>query len=146
MNAESGFLKDLNDILKKHTRTTGIGSSHPHNRKGEQHPAAYTKSKQESSLQTAAESIFSLLSHLVELEHKSRLAESRGELRPLYEIGQVIHDARKRQRLTVEALADLAGVGTVTIHKIEKGSLQLQIPKVLRVAEALGLELLVSTR
>lgn len=146
MNAESGLLKDLNDLLKKHTKTTGIGSSDPHSRQSEENAAANTKYRHEPTLQTAAESIFSLLSHLVELEHKSRLAESRGELRPLYEIGQVIHDARKRQRLTVETLADLAGVGTVTIHKIEKGSLQLQIPKVLQVAEALGLELLVSTR
>ncbi|WP_165603378.1 MULTISPECIES: helix-turn-helix domain-containing protein [unclassified Halomonas] len=87
-----------------------------------------------------------LLSHLVDLENRVRVAESRGELRPLSSVGQVINEARTRQKLTVEALADLAGVGTVTIHKVEKGSLQVQVPKLVQIAEALGLELLVSAR
>lgn len=139
---ESGFLKDLNHILKKYAKTQRVESITAHGRLNE----AQTAALKDHSLPTAAESILSLLTHLVELENKSRLAEKRGELIPLAEVGRIIHETRKRQKLTVEALADLAGVGTVTIHKVEKGSIQVQAPKLIQIAEALGLELLVSSR
>lgn len=87
-----------------------------------------------------------LLAHLVDLEQRIQKAEQQGDLVPLTHLGEVIRAARKRQGLTVEALADLAEVGPVTIHKLEKGSLQVQAPKLMQVAEALGLELLVTAR
>lgn len=139
---ESDFLKDLNRILKKYAKTQRVKSGVAYGHSDETQPAAL----QDHSLPTAAESILSLLTHLAELENKSRLAEKRGELIPLAEVGRIIHVSRKRQKLTVEALADLAGVGTVTIHKVEKGSIHVQAPKLIQIAEALGLELLVSSQ
>lgn len=139
---ESGFLKDLNHILKKYAKTQRAESIAAHGRLNETQPAAL----KDHSLPTAAESILNLLTHLAELENKSRLAEKRGELIPLAEVGRIIHETRKRQKLTVEALAGLAGVGTVTIHKVEKGSIQVQAPKLIQIAEAVGLELLASSQ
>lgn len=144
---EAGFLEDLNRLLKKHSREELFADNKRDvKRYSKTQDSTIAKPQQGANLPTATASLMGLLSHLVDLENRVRVAESRGELRPLSSVGQVIHAARTRQKLTVEALADLAGVGTVTIHKVEKGSLQVQAPKLVQIAEALGLELLVSAR
>ncbi|MBT2773224.1 helix-turn-helix domain-containing protein [Halomonas sp. ISL-60] len=144
---EAGFLEDLNRLLNKHFREEPFADNKRDvKRYSKSQFSTVAKPKQGADLPTATASLMGLLSHLVDLENRVRVAESRGELRPLSSVGQVINEARTRQKLTVEALADLAGVGTVTIHKVEKGSLQVQVPKLVQIAEALGLELLVSAR
>lgn len=127
---EASLLDDLARVLKKHKRERTFDDN----------------KMRESDSPSAAESVMGLLTHLVDLEQKARQAEQRGELRPLSDIGLAVREARKRQGLTVETLADLAGVGPVTIHKVEKGSIQVQAQKLVQIAEALGLELLVSVR
>jgi ribosome-binding protein aMBF1 (putative translation factor) len=90
--------------------------------------------------------VLALLTHLVDLEQRVRESERRGELKPVSDVGEVIRQARKRQGLTAEALAELADVGVGTLHKVESGNLTLQAPKLIQITQALGLELLVSTR
>lgn len=141
-----GFLEDLTQVLKRHAtklRTHAPGLREPgfSNRANSHKPIL-----SEPEPPSVSESLLGLLAHLVDLEHRIQKAEQHGDLVPLSHFGEVIRAARKRQGLTVEALADLAGVGPVTVHKLEKGSLQVQVPKLTQVAEALGLDLLVTAR
>lgn len=42
-------------------------------------------------------------------------------LRALHKLGQDINDARRRRRITIELMAERAGLSRVTISKIERG-------------------------
>ncbi|MEX2320960.1 MAG: helix-turn-helix domain-containing protein, partial [Saccharospirillum sp.] len=68
------------------------------------------------------------------------------ELAPFGEIGRVVREARKRQELTIEDLAELADVGVSTIIKVENGKNQVQATSLIKVAQTLGLDLLVGIR
>lgn len=59
------------------------------------------------------------------------------------DIGARIREARKAARLTQEQLAELAGTSTRTVRDIEKGTGATSLGVVARVAEALGLRLMV---
>jgi len=53
------------------------------------------------------------------------------------QLGQSIQQMRKRQRLTQEQLAERAGVGRTTLHKLENGHPGLAIASVLEVLQVL---------
>lgn len=93
-----------------------------------------------------AESFLAIIGRLVELEQRLADSQSYGELVPVSEIGRVVREARKRQELTIEELADLSGVGVSTIIKVEHGKNQVQATSLVKVAQALGLDLLVGIR
>lgn len=55
-------------------------------------------------------------------------------------MGIAIRNERRRQGLTGNELAKLAGVGRMRVSEIERGNF-IRIMTVIRIAEALGLEL-----
>lgn len=60
-------------------------------------------------------------------------------LHTLADWGNMIKDVRKSQKLTQEDLAGLSGVARRFIVELEKGKPTLQIGKVLKVSQALGI-------
>lgn len=61
------------------------------------------------------------------------------------EIGFLIRQERKKQKLTQEQLAALAGVGVRFIRELEHGKLTCQLALVLQVMQTLGLKLGIKT-
>jgi len=61
------------------------------------------------------------------------------------EIGFLIRQERKKQKLTQEQLAALAGVGVRFIREVEHGKLTCQLALVLQVMQTLGLKLGIKT-
>lgn len=57
------------------------------------------------------------------------------------EIGKRIQAWRKMRKMTLQQLADKAGVGTTTIHNLEQGLWYAKMPTYLYIAEALGVSL-----
>lgn len=57
------------------------------------------------------------------------------------EIGKRISAWRKLRGLTLQKLADKAGVGATTIHNLEQGLWYAKMPTYLYIAEALGVSL-----
>ncbi|MGD9944502.1 MAG: type II toxin-antitoxin system Y4mF family antitoxin [Burkholderiaceae bacterium] len=62
------------------------------------------------------------------------------------ELGTLIRQERKAQRLTQEQLAALTGVGPRFIRELEAGKESCQLGRALLVLSALGLRLAVSRR
>jgi HTH-type transcriptional regulator / antitoxin HipB len=62
------------------------------------------------------------------------------------ELGRGLRASRKKSGLTQRDLASLAGVGTRFLSELENGKPTLEIGRVLRVIEMLGLELLLQAR
>lgn len=56
-------------------------------------------------------------------------------------LGAEIRAARRRQNLTQEALASLAGVGTRFVSELERGKATVQLGLAIHLARLLGLEL-----
>lgn len=138
------FLENLQELLKKEYRSRSFTNILSKDGLKSNLSSNNIKNSSEPPLPPVSDALLSLLTHLVDLESRVSKAEERGQLRPFSEIGAAIKDARKRQGLTVEALAELADVAPATIHKIEKGSIQVHASKLAQVAETLGIELLVS--
>lgn len=63
------------------------------------------------------------------------------EQKTVLEIGQLIHAERKRQGVSQLQLAGLAGTGIRFISDLENGKGTIQIQKLLKVVQALGLGL-----
>jgi y4mF family transcriptional regulator len=61
-------------------------------------------------------------------------------------LGQRLRKERKAQRLTQEQLAGLTGVGVRFVRELEAGKETCQLGRALKVAEALGLALFVTSR
>lgn len=61
-------------------------------------------------------------------------------LRALRKLGQDINDARRRRRITVELMAERAGVSRSTIGKIEKGDPTTSMGGYAAVLFVLGME------
>jgi y4mF family transcriptional regulator len=61
-------------------------------------------------------------------------------------LGVLIRDRRIQQGYTQQKFADLVGVGRRFLSELESGKPTLEIEKVLQVAAAAGLELLVRAR
>jgi y4mF family transcriptional regulator len=64
----------------------------------------------------------------------------------MYELGARIKSRRKQVGLNQQQLADEAGVGLVFVSQIENGKETAHIGLVLKILEALGLELTVRER
>jgi transcriptional regulator with XRE-family HTH domain len=64
-------------------------------------------------------------------------AQSPAALAASIRLGKNVQAMRKRQRLTQEQLADRAGVGRTTLHKLENGHPGLAIASVLEVLQVL---------
>ena len=61
-------------------------------------------------------------------------------LRILEELGQNIKLARLRRKMSTEQLAERAGIGRMTLYKIEKGSPVVSMGNYMQVLFILGLE------
>ena len=57
------------------------------------------------------------------------------------EVGQLVRDARKAQKMTQDQLAALTGTGRRVISEIENGKESVQIGKLLLILAALGIGL-----
>lgn len=60
---------------------------------------------------------------------------------PVDNLGAIVKETRKEQRLTQVELADLAGIGSATLKRIEAGNKDVTFANVLSVLDALGLDL-----
>lgn len=58
-----------------------------------------------------------------------------------YYVGQLIHDARKQERITQDDLAHKVGTTKSYISKIEKGYIEPGVGLFFRIIEALGLKI-----
>lgn len=56
------------------------------------------------------------------------------------ELGTLVKEARKAQRLTQLELQDLSGVSASVIYKLENGRTDVALGSLLAVSEALGIE------
>ena len=63
-----------------------------------------------------------------------------------YYMGQILHDARKNEKLTQKELAVRVGVDKSYISKIEKGFIEPGISMFYRIASALGLSVELNRR
>lgn len=61
-------------------------------------------------------------------------------------LGRRIRAQRRRQRLRQDELASLAAVGTRFVSELENGKPGLELGRVVRVVQALGLELALEPR
>ena len=68
------------------------------------------------------------------------------KLKSVNEIGILIRDARKAQGISQEQLAGVAATGTRFISDLENGKSTIQLFKVLRVLDALGLGMYIFNR
>lgn len=93
------------------------------------------------TVQDARDSLEAVQGYL--LEQASQLSQYRQQrdLQPFSDVGEVIREARKRQKLTIEDLVLYSNVSKVTIGKIENGDTSVTVPKLQAVLGALGLSL-----
>ena len=63
-----------------------------------------------------------------------------------YYMGQILHDARKGEKITQKELAGRVGVDKAYISKIEKGIIEPGIAMFYRIASALGLSVELNRR
>lgn len=68
------------------------------------------------------------------------------KLKSVNEIGILIRDVRKAQGISQEQLAGVAGTGVRFISDLENGKERIQLAKVLKVLEALGLGMYIFNR
>lgn len=68
------------------------------------------------------------------------------KLKSVNEIGILIRDARKAQGISQEQLAGVAATGIRFISDLENGKSTIQLSKVLRVLDALGLGMYIFNR
>ena len=61
-------------------------------------------------------------------------------------LGRALRDARKRQDLTQQKLADMTGVGQPTVSNVENGVTRVSVDTILRLSAALNLELILQSR
>ncbi len=62
------------------------------------------------------------------------------------EIGLQIKNRRKELRITQPHLAELAGISTNTLYKLERGKCNPSLDVLNRVAEVLGMELMLEIK
>ena len=68
------------------------------------------------------------------------------EIRSLDQLGEFVMTRRKAKKLTQQEFADLAGVGRRFVSELESGKPTAEIGKVLKVLNALGIDLIVKDR
>ncbi|SEG89146.1 helix-turn-helix domain-containing protein [Marinobacterium lutimaris] len=100
-----------------------------------------------SNKSTSSARVDELLTELKEIiaNQESRIAGLRQQrnLEPFSKAtcGQMLLSARETQQLTLENLALLSGVSTVTLSKLEKGQLNVNFETLVKVFDALGVSL-----
>jgi y4mF family transcriptional regulator len=62
------------------------------------------------------------------------------------DLGKIIYEARKKQGFNQQQFADLVGVGRRFLSELENGKQSLEFGKVLVVAAAAGIDLVVKKR
>ena len=65
------------------------------------------------------------------------------ELKTVKEIGSLVRNERKRQNVTQLQLAGLAGTGIRFVSDLENGKGTIQVQKLLKIVQTLGLGLFV---
>lgn len=65
------------------------------------------------------------------------------ELKTVKEIGNLVREERKRQNVTQLQLAGLAGTGIRFVSDLENGKGTIQVQKLLKIVQTLGLGLFV---
>lgn len=93
------------------------------------------------NLSTVDRHLAAIREQFVALERQGSLAEASRDFTPLSEAGGRIREERRRQNLTLQDVAELAGLGYTTVHKIEKGAPGVRMENLMRMTEALGLKL-----
>lgn len=68
------------------------------------------------------------------------------EIKSIHEIGTLVREKRKTDRLTQAEAAALCGVGTRFLSDLENSKPTLQVEKVLKVLRGLGLVLEIAER
>lgn len=63
------------------------------------------------------------------------------DLRSTEQLGILIREQRKKQRMTLQELSDLSDVAYSTLSKLENGDTAVQLRSLNRVLDALGLKL-----
>lgn len=71
---------------------------------------------------------------------------NKNKLQTADEIGALIRNIRKEQHISQEELAGLAGTGIRFISELENGKATVQLDKLLKVIEALGMGLYIFNR
>ncbi len=71
---------------------------------------------------------------------------NKNKLQTADEIGALIRNKRKEQHISQEELAGLAGTGVRFISELENGKATVQLDKLLKVIEALGMGLYIFNR
>lgn len=71
---------------------------------------------------------------------------NKNKLQTTDEIGALIRNIRKEQHISQEELAGLAGTGVRFISELENGKATVQLDKLLKVIEALGMGLYIFNR
>jgi HTH-type transcriptional regulator / antitoxin HipB len=67
-------------------------------------------------------------------------------VRSLDDLGRAVRLRRRQRRLTQQEVATAAGVGRGVLQKLEEGRGTITVDSLLRIAAALSLEVLVSSR
>ncbi len=81
-----------------------------------------------------------LADKFAEAQRAVSLSELTQELTEIEHSGEQIRRARKQQKMTLEELADLAGISKATLGKLERGFMEIQLASLLKVSETLGLK------
>lgn len=69
-----------------------------------------------------------------------------GRVSSVKEFGEKIRSKRKMLGLTLKHVAGLSGIGARYLSELERGKSTIEMGKALRVANSLGLELIVQPR
>lgn len=93
------------------------------------------------NLQNFDQHLAAIREQFVELDRRVSLVEASRDFVPLSGAGGRIREERHRQNLTLHDVAELAGLGYTTVHKIEKGDPGVRVENLARMVEALGLKL-----
>lgn len=90
--------------------------------------------------QDISELLQELKDRFAESQRQLSLTELSKDLTRIEESGEQIRKARKAQKLTLEELADLAGISKATLGKLERGFTEIQLASLLKVSDTLGLK------
>ena len=85
------------------------------------------------------------IEQLPHAQEPSATQPSQAQIRDVSDLGAAVRNARKAKGLTQQNFADLAGVGRRFLSELEQGKQTLEIGKVLKVAAAVGIQLLMAT-
>ncbi len=78
---------------------------------------------------------------VAELESTVSLSNQATQFVPAGDVGRAIVKARQRQDMNQQMLAELSGVGIVTISKVENGHPSVKLETLLTIMNSLGLKL-----